>query len=185
MITFTEQKENVEKRIGGLEESVNGFEMAISDTKKDAQDMNERMVSIQFQAEKAQYVEALTSRMNKIDESRQMSEEKNKEDFENLLKDNSQQLAELLKTLEDLQKEFEAEKNLNKTQCDGFINQVGDLEKQIKEKITMIISQTEEHKQLIEKSSSSISVFSEKIMSFEKVQENLTETVSNNTSEEV
>merc|ERR1719431_2220940 len=150
MVTFSEQKENVEKRLGSLEESANRFEMEINDTKKDAQDMNERMVSLQFQAEKAQYVEALTTRVNKIDESRQLSEEKNKQDFENLLKNNSQQLTELLKTLENLQKEFEAEKNLNKTQTDGFINQVSDLEKQIQEKITMIVSKTEEHKQLIE-----------------------------------
>merc|ERR1719348_2684148 len=213
LVTVTEQKGDVDKKIVSLEESMKGFTSAMGDSKKEAMEMSERLVSLQFQAEKAQYVEVLTSRIEKMDESRQQSEAKNKEDYENLIKNNAQQLTELLKTIEKLQTEFEAEKNLNKIQCEDLSGQVSvlnenneehgkalstlepftktinnkvtDLEKQIQEKIKMIFSQTEEHRQLIEKSSSSISVFSEKILSYEKDQHNLTEQLENKTSEEL
>merc|ERR1711874_99632 len=53
-----------------------------------------------IQAEKAKYVESLTSRVNQIDEMRQKSEAKAKEDFDNTVSKNAKEIQELKLSLE-------------------------------------------------------------------------------------
>merc|ERR1719495_2735659 len=53
-----------------------------------------------IQAEKAKYVESLTSRVNQIDEMRQKSEAKAKEDFDNTVSKNAKEIQDLKVSLE-------------------------------------------------------------------------------------
>merc|ERR1711892_1361188 len=53
-----------------------------------------------IQAEKAKYVESLTSRVNQIDEMRQQSEAKAKEDFDNTVSKNAKEIQDLKLNLE-------------------------------------------------------------------------------------
>merc|ERR1719513_247736 len=53
-----------------------------------------------IQAEKAKYVESLTSRVNQIDEMRQKSEAKAKEDFDNTVSKNAKEIQDLKLSLE-------------------------------------------------------------------------------------
>eukprot|EP00090_Calanus_glacialis_P037800 TRINITY_DN6549_c0_g1_i2.p1 TRINITY_DN6549_c0_g1~~TRINITY_DN6549_c0_g1_i2.p1 ORF type:complete len:1555 (-),score=493.26 TRINITY_DN6549_c0_g1_i2:859-4908(-) len=53
-----------------------------------------------IQAEKSKYVESLTSRVNQIDEMRQQSEAKAKEDFDNTVSKNAKEIQELKISLE-------------------------------------------------------------------------------------
>jgi len=64
----------------------------------------EKIVAMQevamIQAEKSKYVESLTSRVNQIDEMRQQSESKAKEDFDNTVSKNAKEIQELKLNLE-------------------------------------------------------------------------------------
>ena len=62
--------------------------------------------------------------------------------------------------------------------------QVEDLQSKIGNEIATIMSKTEEHRQLIEKSTSSISVFSEKILAYEKEKTDLNVVLQNKTEED-
>jgi len=207
------QKKSFSDQIGKIEDSLEKVRASDNDRMRETQEINERIISLQFQAEKASYVETLASQINQMDESRQKSEAKNKEELSKLSTENAQKLEELLKKYQDINSMFEKEKenvSSNYDKLNELLNGVIDtsngnnseisalkpvtnalevkvenLASKMGNDIAMIISKTDEHKELIERSTTNMSVFSEKILSYEKEQSSLTEVVQTRTQEDI
>ena len=66
----------------------------------------------------------------------------------------------------------------------GINTKVAELEHNIREKISLLVSKTEEHRIMIEQSATSLFGFSEKIVSYEKDQEKITEHMTKSSEKE-
>merc|ERR1711892_166652 len=168
------------------------------DIEEEIKDVKGMLVLLQFQAEKAEYVETLASKVNQIDEDRQKKDAGTKDEFEGLAKKNLEELNILKKSVNDsfvnLQDEVFQDKTFTKSEFEKIANifdnihvetqtlttkisevepyaqgintKVEELEHSIREKISLLVSKTEEHRIMIEQSATSLFGFSEKIVSY-------------------
>jgi len=211
--SIEKQNEEFDGKLNSIEKCLDKLNLSENERIKESQEINDRIISLQFQAEKASYVETLASQVNKMDESHQKSEAESKEEINRLSSDNSQKLKDILTKYEQIKALFEEEKETATTKYNNLYKQlntvteltsvnetsvnelkpitknlevkVENLESKIGSEIAMIISKTEEHKELIERSTSSISVFSEKILAYENDQSDLTEVLQKKTEEDI
>jgi len=148
-----------------------------------SEDHLQKLISLEeatfMHAEKAKYVESLNEKISRIDEIRQQSESKSREEFENTVVSNVQAI-EALKTamnerinklVDDIQGDYSSLKHDIETRISNSNESMrsninGDLES----KIIAIYSKIEEHRSLIEKTHSSITMVREKVAQNESQQ---------------
>jgi chromosome segregation ATPase len=209
-------KQKTDDRFQKVKRAGNEYDSNMKDFQEEIKDVKGMLVSLQFQAEKAQYVETLATKVSQIDEERQKKEVETKDEFEVMTKRNLEEINQLklsfLDSIERLQEEFSQEKVFSNSEFEDFsmklkditnkagthedklselepyaqgINtKVAELENNIHERIGLLIAKSEEHRSMIEKSTTSLSVFSEKIVTYEKEQREISENLTKNSAEE-
>merc|ERR1719234_685549 len=171
-------------RLEVLESNVPGLKSQVTE-------IHERVQSLEEEA-----VKTLASRMDRIDAERQQSEARATEQQQILVEENSERLAELqmrvtqlesrllevgqqskgdwevleaqLKVLQREAEEQGRQMASVEPRASELEQRVDQMQSRIQEKITLLVSRSEEHSTLIERSSSSVAMFSEKITSYEK-----------------
>jgi len=216
LISIKDIEKTVNDKFENVKTAGDTFDISLKTLEDDNKQAKEMLVSLQFQAEKAQYVETLASQVNQMDEVRQKSEAQANDKFDVLAKANSEEINKLkidfFDTLANLQDELKEEKELTMSEkerinskvqeitdeskthgvklselepfAQGVNTKVAELENKIQERISLLISKSEENRSLIEMSTSSMSIVSEKIVAYEKDQKNMSENFIKNSSEE-
>jgi len=97
-------QENCDTKFKSINENESSLMNKLKDIDEDNKTNFEKIIAIEelamLQSEKAKYIESLTSRVNQIDEMRQMSETKAKEDFDKSVSKNARGIEDLKNSLE-------------------------------------------------------------------------------------
>merc|ERR1712098_905540 len=90
--------------MGSINENESSLMSKLNDIDEENKRNLEKIIAMEelamLQSEKAKYIETLTSRVNQIDEMRQMSEAKAKEDFDKTVSRNAKGIEDLKNSLE-------------------------------------------------------------------------------------
>jgi chromosome segregation ATPase len=157
----------------------------------DSGEHQQKLISLEeatfVQAEKARYVESLNERFSRMDEIRQQSESKSKEELEHTVASNAKAIEAIKQALgqriqkleEDIQGDFTSLKHDMESRIDNsneFMksNISGDIES----RIIAIYSKIEEHRSLIEKTHTSVTFIREKVAQNESQQFGIQESLS-------
>merc|ERR1711892_218773 len=104
--SIEKQNEEFDGKLNCIEKCLDQLNLSENERIKESQEINDRIISLQFKAEKASYVETLTSPVSKMDESHQKSEAESKEEINRLSSDNSQKLKDILTKYNKLNKQL-------------------------------------------------------------------------------
>jgi len=157
----------------------------------DSGEHQQKLISLEeatfVQAEKARYVESLNERFSRMDEIRQQSESKSKEELEHTVASNAKAIEAIKQALgqriqkleEDIQGDFTSLKHDMESRIDNSnelmkSNISGDIES----RIIAIYSKIEEHRSLIEKTHTSVTFIREKVAQNESQQFGIQESLS-------
>jgi len=122
--SIEKQNEEFDGKLNSIEKCLDKLNLSENERIKESQEINDRIISLQFQAEKASYVETLASQVNKMDESHQKSEAESKEEINRLSSDNSQKLKDILTKYEQIKALFEEEKETATTKYNNLYKQL-------------------------------------------------------------
>merc|ERR1711892_1005708 len=154
------------------------------DIEEEIKDVKGMLVLLQFQAEKTEYVETLASKVNQIDEDRQKKDAETKDEFEGFTKTEFGKLTNKLNIINGENEIFTTKFSELEPYAQGINTKVAELENCFHENISLLVSKTEEQRNMIDQSATSLLEISEKIVSYKKEQKETVKTLNKSTEQE-